>query len=288
MIGITNDMGQTVARYRYDAWGACTIVADTSSWNIATINPFRYRGYYLDSETGLYYLQSRYYDPNTGRFINADSVGQLSIPLSVFSANLFAYCGNNAVVNSDHSGEAFFTALLIGFVVGAAISGISKVISNRKKGKLWYDGLAISMLAGGVGGAISCITIPGVSSWVCAAVFGASGNLVTKVILGEIKTLKDVTDAMLQGAIAGLLGNAAAKILNKYISAKFARWTKSQQKDFLGRIGKITNKTLKAIRKQIKSTGSTKAIEKSIQAVLDKYGYPLVVSAFVSSIATSV
>ena len=97
MIGITNDMGQTVARYRYDAWGACTIVADTSGRNIATINPFRYRGYYLDSESGLYYLQSRYYDPTTGRFINGDDVVFLGNNNSSISWNLYAYCENTPV-----------------------------------------------------------------------------------------------------------------------------------------------------------------------------------------------
>ena len=81
IIAIKNQKGETVARYRYDAWGVPTIVEDISTndedWEgdgIATVNPFRYRGYYYDNETGLYYLQSRYYDPNVGRFINADEV----------------------------------------------------------------------------------------------------------------------------------------------------------------------------------------------------------------------
>ena len=144
------------------------------------------------------------------------------------------------------------------------------------------------MLAGGVGGAISCITIPGVSTWVCAAVFGASGNLTTQVILGEIKSLSDVTSAILAGATAGLLGNAAAKALNKFVSARFVQWTKSQQKNFLGKIGKITNGTLRDIRQAIKKNGGYKVIENAVSKVLDRYGYPTVVSAFVSSTATSV
>jgi RHS repeat-associated protein len=288
IIAIADQNGEVVARYTYDAWGKCEISVNSTNAAIAEINPYRYRGYYFDTETGFYYLQSRYYDPVVGRFVNGDDPQQVVLNVSVFSVNLFSYCWNGTIVNADRTGEAFLTALLIGFAVGAIISGAAKVISNRKKGKPWYSGLAITMIAGGVGGAISCISIPGVSSWVCAAVFGAAGNLVTKVILGEIKSLKDVTSAILAGAAAGLLGNAAAKILNKFISASFAKWTKAQQKNFLGKIGRITNRQIKTIRSAIKKTGGTKVIEKSITKVLDKYGYPTVVSAFVSSTATSV
>ena len=72
IIEITDKNGVTKARYSYDAWGVCTITSDTSGVNIATINPFRYRGYYFDTESNFYYLQSRYYDPVVGRFICAD------------------------------------------------------------------------------------------------------------------------------------------------------------------------------------------------------------------------
>ena len=72
IIAISDENANIVARYRYDAWGVCTTLEDTSTIGIANINPFRYRGYYLDVETGLYYLQSRYYDPTVGRFIKAD------------------------------------------------------------------------------------------------------------------------------------------------------------------------------------------------------------------------
>lgn len=236
----------------------------------------------------MYYLQSRYYDPVVGRFVNLDDPEQAAISLGVFYVNIFSYCSNKAVNNLDHSGEAFFTALLIGFVVGAVVSGVTTVARNKKQGKKWYDGLAISMLAGGVGGAVSCITIPGVSSWVCAAVFGAAGNLTTKVILGEIRTLDDVISALSAGAKAGLLGNATAKIFSKLISARFAKWTHNQQKTFLGKIGKITNRTLRDIRRIVKNSGSNKVIEESVQTVLDRYGYLVAVSAYVSSKLTSI
>ena len=70
VIGITDDRGGLIAEYKYDAWGVPTVVKHAASAAIADLNPFRYRGYYYDNETGLYYLQSRYYDPTIGRFIN--------------------------------------------------------------------------------------------------------------------------------------------------------------------------------------------------------------------------
>ena len=99
IISVADKDANEVAKYTYDAWGACTIVSDTSACNIATINTFRYRGYYYDIEIGMYYLQSRYYDPEVGRFINADipQVFELFSPKEdIMRANLFAYCVNNA------------------------------------------------------------------------------------------------------------------------------------------------------------------------------------------------
>ena len=90
---------ESVATYEYDAWGNVS-----SSGRLAEINPLRYRGYYYDNETGFYYLQSRYYDPANRRFINADvyaSTGQ-----GFVGTNMFAYCNNKPIINSDPSGHA--------------------------------------------------------------------------------------------------------------------------------------------------------------------------------------
>ena len=104
VIAITNDAGVVVARYTYDAWGVCTVASDTSGVGIATINPFRYRSYYYDTETELYYLQSRYYDPAIGRFINADDARQKNAETTNVIVNSFAYCSNSPLVMSDPQG----------------------------------------------------------------------------------------------------------------------------------------------------------------------------------------
>ena len=106
VIAITNANGAVVARYTYDAWGVPTIKEDTSSCNIATVNPFRYRGYYYDTETKFYYLQSRYYDPEVGRFINADDPEAGTNRKTVLATNLFAYCENNPASEQDESGSS--------------------------------------------------------------------------------------------------------------------------------------------------------------------------------------
>ena len=99
IIAILNSNGNCVAEYKYDSWGNCTVTKDKEY--IASVNPLRYRGYYFDSDTGLYYLQSRYYDSNTGRFINADDFDMLQYGVG----NLFAYCDNNPVNFIDHTGN---------------------------------------------------------------------------------------------------------------------------------------------------------------------------------------
>ena len=90
--------GHVVAQYTYDAWGNVS-----SSGRLAEINPLRYRGYYYDSETGFYYLQSRYYDPVNRRFINADSYA--STGQGFIGTNMFAYCNNSPILFVDHDGN---------------------------------------------------------------------------------------------------------------------------------------------------------------------------------------
>ena len=97
-----------VANYYYDTWGKLLGITDangnaiTASNHVAVLNPIRYRGYFYDTETGFYYLNSRYYDPQIGRFINAD--GFVSTGQSFLGYNMFAYCSNNPVMLSDPTG----------------------------------------------------------------------------------------------------------------------------------------------------------------------------------------
>ena len=103
--------------YSYDPYGKPTTVEpDTTNDALAAANPLRYRGYVYDAETGLYYLQSRYYDPTTGRFINAD--GYASTGQGIIGCNMFAYCLNNPVNLVDEGGNNAASATLPSWIIG--------------------------------------------------------------------------------------------------------------------------------------------------------------------------
>ena len=155
----------------------------TDENHIGYINPLRYRGYYYDAESGLYYLNSRYYDPEVGRFINADE----QLNKDVMGCNLYAYCGNNPVTRSDEKGGSWqfsFVCAVIGGVVGFT----SKVIANKLTGKKWNEGVVGATVGGIVGG----------------AVFGATYN----------HTVATSTAA----AFAGAFAQSAANEIGKYCS----------------------------------------------------------------------
>ena len=108
IVAIYTEEGVKIGSYTYDAWGNCTttVVSGNTTLESAIVrnyNPFRYRGYYYDTETQLYYLQSRYYNPTWGRFLNAD--GYLSTGTGLLGYNMYAYCNNNPVMYMDESGE---------------------------------------------------------------------------------------------------------------------------------------------------------------------------------------
>ena len=109
--------GTKFISYRYNAWGVCsTTYHNSGSTTTATKNPFKYRGYYYDSDLGLYYLQSRYYDSNTCRFINAD--GYVSTGQGLTGYNMFAYCNNNPVMYVDPNGNASLLFWIVVCIIG--------------------------------------------------------------------------------------------------------------------------------------------------------------------------
>ena len=106
VVGLLDENGVFVAQYTYNAWGE---ILDISG-DMAAINPLRYRGYYYDTETGFYYLQSRYYDPINHRFINAD--GFASTGQGFIGCNMFAYCGNSPGARLDPSGTGWISEII--------------------------------------------------------------------------------------------------------------------------------------------------------------------------------
>ena len=116
VIGLYSGTGSLLVKYEYDAWGNIISETNASGGNLSTtaqgysdICAIRYRGYYYDKDTGLYYLQSRYYDPEVGRFLNVD--GTLNGNGDIIGFNMFAYCGNNPVNYSDPTGYKFIETI---------------------------------------------------------------------------------------------------------------------------------------------------------------------------------
>ena len=116
--GLVDSSNQVVVRYQYNSWGKVTSSEDTSGVSLATLNPFCYRKYVYDPETGLYCLGSRYYDPEVGRFVNADDTDVIFVkPQELYHKNLYVYCDNNPVVRRDLQGyfwETLFDIVSLG------------------------------------------------------------------------------------------------------------------------------------------------------------------------------
>ena len=123
IVGITDSDGNLITSYQYDPWGRVLSVTGSDTI-IDNLNPFRYRSYYYDVETGFYYLQSRYYDPEVGRFINCDDVNYIGITGTFDSYNAFAYCENDPVNDSDPSGCLCLNANWFGFALDIVFTAI--------------------------------------------------------------------------------------------------------------------------------------------------------------------
>ena len=151
VIQIYNASGVLVATYDYDAWGKVSENStDKDTQNIAEINPIRYRGYYYDSETGLYYLKSRYYDPAVKRFLNADDSDILQEEQNcLLQYNLYTYCFNNPANMNDDEGERSLTlkkkAASLGVTLGILL------IALKLLGVVATPYIAIGVIAFAVG-----------------------------------------------------------------------------------------------------------------------------------------
>ena len=149
VVRIVDGSRNVVASYSYDPWGKLL----SSSGTLANVNPLRYRGYYYDSETGFYYLQSRYYDPAIGRFINADSYASTDAT-GLLSTNMFAYCENDPVNRSDPSGE--FWNIVAGAALGAGMEVLTQLATGTKLRDINWVDVAVQ----GAVGAVTSGTIP--------------------------------------------------------------------------------------------------------------------------------
>ena len=223
--------GNVVVQYKYDAWGNHAVLylnkvndkeqyseAEDAAFDenyaknktLAELNPFRYRGYYYDEETGLYYLKSRYYDPEVGRFITIDDISYLD-PETINGLNLYAYCGNNPVMNVDPNGTFLFS-LLIAIVVGAVFSTAASIVGQlATTGTVNWAQVGISALFGAVASGLSVTGIGGiVGQFLIQGSLAALETVSLSAIDGTLGQLS-VGEIFTTFVFAGLLGSIGAK-----------------------------------------------------------------------------
>ena len=155
----------TAVNYEYDAWGKeiSWSTYDSGYAGLLYGNPLTYRGYIYDRETGFYYLQSRYYDPSVGRFLNADDTNYLGESGTLLGWNLFAYCENNFTNRKDSSGFLGLLACLgIGALIGALIGGTVSYVKYKELRVKWI-----------VGGAVIGMLVAAGGYWVYNTYYGA-------------------------------------------------------------------------------------------------------------------
>ena len=236
ILGIYDANGQLLVKYVYDAWGNHKTFAiingefvdisnkkeytvDSSlSEKLAILNPFRYRSYYFDIETGLYYLQTRYYDPETGRFISMDDISYLDSE-SIHGLNLYAYCTNNPVMAIDSNGHFAITlgfligSILIGAAFGAGISGFTAYINGERGWDLFWD-----FVGGGIFGAALGATV---------ALGGAAGLAATgaKIAVGATTAVLNVSMGTALGVSIGGMAFASATKYSLDCAASERQWS---------------------------------------------------------------
>jgi len=234
--GLTDTSGNVVVEYTYDAWGNPLTTTGSLANTLGQTNPLRYRGYVYDTETGLYYLQSRYYDPEVGRFINADSA--ISGPGGdLLGYNMFAYCFNNPANAFDDNGNwpkwlettakitavalVVVTAVVVvsvatagtgglalaaaGIAFGTACGALVGGLANERKGNSFINGA----LGGAVSGLVQSTgtaTTGGIGTIVGGGVGSGLGTAITEKLNNkgkpkkQQKTSKEILDASLKSA----------------------------------------------------------------------------------------
>lgn len=244
VIGIYNEYGTHVATYAYDAWGNMTYC--NAGTDVALINPFLYRGYYFDSESGLYYLMSRYYDPQIGRFISPDTADYLA-PDTIGGVDLYAYGLNNPVMYVDPTGHFAIASLLISMALGALASGIISTLTQLgTTGKVDPAKVAVSALFGGVGAGLSFIGIGGVlGQFAIQGALSVGESIVTDLLEGNTIDGDVIGGYVLDFLVGGALGAIGSK--NKFKEFK--------------RIGQIENSLTDLVARSFKKKGFKEAFK---------------------------
>ena len=219
VIGLIDSANTEVVKYTYDAWGKPLSVTGSLANTIGYYNPFRYRGYVYDVETGLYYLRSRYYNPSWIRFISADETEVLKSTANRKAKNLFSYCDNNPLIRTDEAGT--FWHWLVGAVVGVVTQYVVDVALNLASGDSFIEALVPSSTvadyaSAAIGGMLTVSSIGRVASVAANAALSGITYLADCDIYNEDPSVWEFGFAVANGALSGLIGGSGMDLQTQF------------------------------------------------------------------------
>ena len=231
VVGLLDMSGDMVVEYKYDAWGYLLSTTGSMAESLGKLNPFRYRGYIYDEETGLYNLQSRYYNPNMCRFVNADTVSNLGVNNELIAYNSYAYCENEPLTRSDAEGSwslPNWAKAAIGIV--GTVAAVAVTVATGGAALPVLAGVALSTASGAAIGYVTGGKQGAIDGAANGLMVGGLSALATSVV-GAVKTVRAYkksidTYSSLQKQYKGS-GMEAHHIIEKRL-AKGSSWSVSK------------------------------------------------------------
>lgn len=211
--GLVDANGAAIVNYRYDSWGMLTGISGSMAGTLGKDNPYRFKGYYYDEETGMYYLKSRYYQPEICRFISADTIEVLDCQGDLNDKNLYAYCDNNPVMRVDTGGQIWITLGImaagggIGMVIGAASSAITQYMFN---GEINWKSVGVAAVGGFVSGAVAASPLGLTGQIGVGAAVGAVSYVADCKVNGSALKVDELAVSAAAGAVSGGIGGSGA------------------------------------------------------------------------------
>lgn len=300
LIGLADDEGNMVVEYEYDLFGKPLACRDTSGIGLGSLNPFRFKGYVYDEESGLYYLTTRYYDPEIGRFLTPDNLEQLD-PEKAAGLNLYVYCNNDPVLFFDPEGEmgmakvvgltilfALFLATVLtgpisplpllagGAILGTLGSGMATLVFMDDLTLDTADDLIISMLFGAVGGILGVSGLGVIAT--AASNFGLAflESSVTMIANGS----RDIGEILTSSLVSGVASLLISEVVSLKMNGKLAVGLKNEWKKFNKKMMEGLNSMQKKLTSGLLADMAFPEDEMRQQLVNDKSGF---VSSFLKS-----
>ena len=242
--------------YKYDSYG--NIKQISGDLSLGKLNPFRYKGYYYDNESGMYYCKSRYYVAYWLIWLNMDRIEYLD-NTNIGNINLFSYCNNNPVMMIDDKGNFGIFALIAITLTSSIIGGVSQIISNSisgKKGNDLWQGVAGTTIGAGLNALLLCTTM-------------GAGTIASSIISGGISAIMQTNVDMLENTIRG--ENVSA---GKY-------WTNVLKSSVINIVGNVAGSKI------IKTNAGWFQTKKAISVFTKPYGQKILAQSLIGSSISS-